>query len=236
MKKCGIVSIICLCLLLFLLVGCTESVESSADVSRLSDFEEFVEIPCIRQGTTYSCGIAALHSLLRWASYDLDVNDEYLMEACGTTPETGTNYEKLMDYMEQTGLLEVTWMDTMTADDIKSSIQDGCVVMIPIQAWASKETDSGEMVWFESSDYEDYWDAGHWVIACGYNDQNALFMDPSTAGTYTQMSWEDLELRWHDSDNYVNDATPFNKVDHCGMIVSKTGTETYDHEVVMPLQ
>ena len=70
---------------LFLTGGCSNS-ESGAEIM-LSDYPHFVEIPLIRQGTTYSCGIASMHSLLRWASYNLDINDEHLMEACGTTKE-----------------------------------------------------------------------------------------------------------------------------------------------------
>ena len=45
----------------------------------------------------------------------------------------------------------------------------------------------------------------------------------------------DLEYRWHDSADYVDDQTPFTGVDHCGMIVYKTGGEEYDPEAVMPL-
>ncbi len=232
---------LCTCAALTLpLAGCTQPADQSPDTSdgvlRLLDFDAFIEVPLIRQGTTYSCGIAAMHSLLRWASYDLDINDEYLMEDCGTTPETGTNYQSMMDYMEATGLLEVSWRENLTAEDLKSSIQQGSVVLLPIQAWDGRETPTGEFEWFEGADYIDHWSAGHWVILCGYNDQRALFMDPSTAGTYTEMTWEDLEYRWHDSADYVDDDTPFTAVDHCGIVVTKTGTEEYDNQVVMPLR
>lgn len=109
---------ICACLLSILMAaglftGCTDQNESAADEGQLtlSDFDKVVRIPLIRQGTTYSCGVAAMHSLLRWASYDLDINDEYLMEDCGTTPENGTSYQSIMDYMNGTGLLDVTWQE-----------------------------------------------------------------------------------------------------------------------------
>lgn len=220
-----------------LLAGCSGQGKVSVDDGQLylSDFDKVVELPLIRQGTTYSCGVAAMHSLLRWASYDLDINDEYLMEACGTTPENGTNYQSIMDYMNDTGLLDASWQDEMTEDDIRAIINDGGVVMLPIQAWEYSEDEEGNIVYFEGKDYVDHWSAGHWAIACGYNDSNVLFMDPSTAGTYATMTWEDLEYRWHDSADYVDENTPFTGVDHCGMIVYKTGGETYDRDAVMPL-
>lgn len=222
--------------IIFLLSGCGERNESNENERLLSDYTEFVEIPLIRQGTTYSCGIAAMHSLLRWASYDLDINDEYLMEACGTTREKGTDYLSIMEYLNDTGLLEASWQENMDFDDIKNIIQNGGVVMMPIQAWDMKESASGELVWFDGEDYKDYWAAGHWVIACGYNDIRVLFMDPSTAGTYADMTWDDLELRWHDSADYVDDDTPFTSVDHCGIVVYKTGEEEYSSDVVKPLR
>lgn len=233
---------ICACLLSILMAaglfaGCTDQNESAADEGQLtlSDFDKVVRIPLIRQGTTYSCGVAAMHSLLRWASYDLDINDEYLMEDCGTTPENGTSYQSIMDYMNGTGLLDVTWQEEMTSDDIKAVTDEGGVVILPIQAWDYHETESGEIEYFDGEDYIDHWSAGHWAIACGCSDSRVLFMDPSTAGTYTQMTWTDLEYRWHDSADYVDDQTPFTGVDHCGMIVYKTGGEEYDPEAVMPL-
>ena len=45
---------------LTLAVRCT----AGASVTRLADFPNFTEVPLIRQGTVYSCGIACLHSLL----------------------------------------------------------------------------------------------------------------------------------------------------------------------------
>ena len=220
-----------------LTAGCGEQDQASGEDGQLmlSDFDEFVRIPLIRQGTTYSCGVAAMHSLLRWASYDLDINDEYLMADCGTTPEYGTNYQSIMDYMSSTGLLDVSQREGMTADDIKSVVQEGGVVILAIQAWDYVENEDGEIEYFEGKDYIDHWSAGHWAIACGYNEERILFMDPSTAGTYTSMTWEDLEYRWHDSADYVDDETPFTKVDHFGIIVYKTGDEVYDPDVVNPL-
>ena len=50
-------------------------------------------------------------------SYDWDVNDQYLMEDCGTSEENGTPPEGIMDYPEYTGLFELSWKEHMTAED-----------------------------------------------------------------------------------------------------------------------
>ncbi len=221
-------------LLTVFLCGCLQKEEDVAQ-AQLSDYPQFVEVPLIRQGTTYSCGIAAMHSLLRWASYDWDINDEYLMEDCGTTRENGTTYQSILAYIQKTGELEVTWQEEMTAEELKKVINNGGVVMMPLQAWEYKETSPDEWVSFDAEDYRDYWASGHWVIACGYNDSGVLFMDPGTAGCYTAMTWADMEIRWHDSPDYIDDNTPFIKYEHCGMVVYKTGTEEYDRQVVQPL-
>ena len=233
MKKSILVYLMIAVAALFLTGGCSNS-ESGAEIM-LSDYPHFVEIPLIRQGTTYSCGIASMHSLLRWASYNLDINDEHLMEACGTTKESGTAYQRLLSYMQETGQLDAEWKEKMTLEEVKNTIDAGGVVMMPIQAWESKNDSAGESTAFETDDYKDYWAAGHWVIACGYNDRSVLFMDPSTAGCYTQMPWGALDMRWHDSPDYEDGSTTFTKYEHCGLVIYKLGSEKYDPKVVKPL-
>lgn len=227
--------------LVFGLCACSASNETAKKTKDTVDvnvgyFAHFNEVPLIRQGTDYTCGIACLHSILRWASVAGDINDERLAEACGTTIADGTSYERILQYMQGTDGLDAHWSEGMTDDDLRSVIDDSGVVMMPIQAWESKEGGSGESVWFDTQDYRDYWSGGHWVVACGYNDDAVLFMDPSTAGCYAQISWEALDVRWHDSGDYVDDVTPFTKMEHAGITVYKQGDESYDHNAVQPLR
>lgn len=232
------ISAVVLCVLLvFALCGCTsEKSDSSSQETTLSDFPEFVEVPLIRQGTPYTCGIACLHSLLRWASYDQDVNDVNLIEACGTTEANGTSYKRILQYLQDTKLFNVSWNENMTADQLKTVINNGGVVMMPIQAWETRQTADGKTEAFSADDYKDWWSGGHWVIACGYNNDEVLFMDPATAGCYTDMSWADLEARWHDSPDYVSADQPFEKYEHCGFIVYRLNPEGYDSSIVEPLR
>lgn len=210
------------------LLGCVPS--GRVREGTLDEYPNYVELPLVRQGTIYSCGIAALHSLLRWASPELDINDQYLMEACGTTSEDGTPVEAIREYLEGTGMFELSWRQGISRDELKSVIDDGGVVLMPIQAWETKVDESGNLVPYDADDYSDYWDAGHWVIACGYNDSEVLFMDPSTAGSYTSMSWGDLDARWHDGNPSASI-----RLERAGLIVFKTGGEEYDRDEVRPL-
>ena len=207
----------------------------SAMAETLSDYPCRTEIPLIRQGTTYTCGIAALHSILRWASYDLDINDETLMEACGTTVENGTAWGHIIEYMLGTHLLDAEWRLNMTCEELRQILDAEGVVMMPIQAWEYKEIASNEWVSFDAEDYRDYWMGGHWVIACGYNENNVLFMDPATAGCYTAMTWDALEIRWHDSPDSGDGAAQFVKYEHAGIVVYKLSDELYDKNSVYPL-
>ena len=221
-------------LLLSLSFMCSSPSATEAAV-KLGDFPVFTEMPLIRQGTVYTCGIACLHSVLRWASYKLDANDEQLMAYCGTSRDNGTPYQKILQYMAGTKKLAAVWKSGITSAELKKILRSGGVVMMPIQAWDYKDTDKGSVP-FETEDYRRHWSGGHWVIACGFSGSSVLFMDPATAGNYAQMSWPALEVRWHDSPDYISDDEHFEKYEHCGIIVRKVGGERYDRNAVMPLK
>ena len=79
---------ICACLLSILMAaglfaGCTDQNESAADEGQLtlSDFDKVVRIPLIRQGTTYSCGVAAMHSLLKMCIRDSCIPALYICQS-----------------------------------------------------------------------------------------------------------------------------------------------------------
>lgn len=201
----------------------------------LSDFPHFVRIPLIRQGTSYTCGVAAMHSILRWHSYDGDINDERLCEACGTTAENGTAYQRIVEYLAGVDGLDASWHENMSAGDLMAVIDAGGVAMLPIQAWEYRPTASGAQALFDTEDYRDHWQGGHWVVACGYNARDVLFMDPSTAGCYARMPWDALNVRWHDSPDCTDGSAPFTRYEHCGIVVYKTNAEQYDGDIVQPL-
>ena len=124
----------------------------------------------------------------------------------------------------------------MTIDQLKSVIDKGGCVMMPLQAWEFKENAAGETVSFTAEEYANYWTGGHWVIACGYNDTSVLFMDPSTGGCYTQLSMDALDVQWHDSPDFAAADQAFTKLEHCGIAVYCPGGATYDDNVVQPLR
>jgi len=234
MKRITCAIMILIVLSLLCAVSCVCADEKA--LSSLQDYPHFVEIPLIRQGTTYACGIACLHSIFLWLSPEMDINDALLSEACGTTEDNGTSYIRILQYMQETGGPEATWHEGITIDALKDVVDNGGVVMMPIQAWEYKETASDVYALFDTEDYIDYWAGGHWVIACGYNDNGTLFMDPSTGGCYASLSWDALDVRWHDSPDYSEGAGDFTRFVHCGIVVYQTGAEPYNHNVVRPLE
>ena len=58
-----------------------------------------------------------------------------------------------------------------------------------MQAWRDRD-----------AQWKDIWDAGHYVVMVGYDDERLFFMDPSTMtpGAYAYVERKEFDERWHD--------------------------------------
>ena len=89
----------------------------------------FLEVPLYRQASSYTCGVACTLSILRYAGYDFDLREDRLAATLGSTPEDGTNYHSIVDYLnsvyyeeEDNLMFEAEAKMEMTIDDLMACL------------------------------------------------------------------------------------------------------------------
>ena len=174
---------------------------------------KLIRLPLYRQSHNFTCGVSCVSSVLRYAGYDFDTREDRLFLELGSTPENGTNYMKIVEYLESVRLdsspdkpvfsTKVISLDydnsNQEANDndgllreIRTALDDNHPIICAIQAWKDDAD-------YSSRTEED----GHYVVLIGYSKGNDgylyYFMDPSTSGSYTYLTEDEFILRWHDS-------------------------------------
>jgi len=149
-------------------------------------------VPVVKQTTDFSCGAAATLSLLRYWRRDryASVGEVALHQALQTTEERGTEPEPIVRYLrEAAGLDAVYRHGDVTLEQLERGVDARQPPIVDLQAW--NET---------ARPYREVWDAGHYVVMIGYDDEHLFFMDPSvlTPGDYAFLPRAELEERWHD--------------------------------------
>ena len=173
---------------------------------------KLIRLPLYRQSHNFTCGVSCVSSVMRYAGYDFDTREDRLFLELGSTPENGTNYMKIVEYLESVRLdsspdkpvfstkvisLDYDNQDSENNDsllrEIRTALDENHPIICAIQAWKDDAD-------YSSRTEED----GHYVVLIGYskdNDNNYLyyFMDPSSSGSYTYLSEKEFILRWHDN-------------------------------------
>ena len=144
-----------------------------------------IRVPLVRQPDGYTCGVAALQSVLHYFGHR--VRFDTLTVALGATPEQGTNYRRMVAYAQDCGI-ETTVYIKMDLPALRAQIDAGVPVIVALQAWGDDAHTA----------YADAWDDGHYVVVVGYTDEHFYFMDPSTLGNYTFLPVNEFLQRWHD--------------------------------------
>ncbi|MCQ2547341.1 MAG: C39 family peptidase [Clostridia bacterium] len=170
-----------------------------------------LRLPLVRQATNYTCGVACVQSILRYAGYDFDIREDELAKILKANREDGTGYHNIVEYLnsvrysaeEKDGagiapggvqVFRTEARENISLEQLTAFIDEGKPVIICLQAWGT----NGGGGWMD--DYSDEWGEGHYVIAIGYNSDNMIFMDPSTMGAYTYIPKDEFMTRWHDED------------------------------------
>lgn len=179
--------------------------------------DSFIHVPLCFQETEYTCGVACLQSIL--GCYGINYRQDALAEQLHSKPIWGTDFRDILFFLYQLGF-QVSFEDNMSIDSLKKYIHNGIAPMLMLQAWAE-----------DGIEYEYNWRDAHYVIACGYENDNIIIMDPYTLGNFTYISTLDLLKRWHVSDKlgmrYYNS----------GLIIKNENIPfKYDPDVVKPLQ
>lgn len=172
-------------------------------------------VPLYRQSHNFTCGVACVASVLRYAGYDFDTREDRLLWELGATPENGTSYLKITEYLNAVrmdGSPDTPVFSTDIVCTEYTSDEDGLASASRLLSQFRAELDEGMPVicviqaWRDDGDYTaGTEDDGHYVVLIGYSKDTEndayiyYFMDPSTSGSYTYLTEEEFILRWHDN-------------------------------------
>jgi ABC-type bacteriocin/lantibiotic exporter with double-glycine peptidase domain len=196
------------------ITGCSQPTQEA--VSLQSPMDSFILVPLCRQATNYTCGVAALQSILYY--YGDEVRQDILAEELKSDPDIGTNYHYIIAAAQTRGI-QVEARQDLAIEELKAALQTKKPVMVAIQAWAD-----------DTNGYAGDWDDGHWAVAVGYDSTRIYLMDPSTLGNFTYISIPEFLDRWHDidSDNVT-------RLNHFALIFSAAEKPSYNPNTVLPL-
>ncbi|MFZ7102836.1 MAG: C39 family peptidase [Peptococcaceae bacterium] len=143
----------------------------------------FIKVPLTHQATNYTCGAAALQSVLYY--YGVQMREKKVADSLDSNPAVGTEYQNIADLAAKLGF-RVEIKLAMSEEALQEYISREIPVIILIQAWAAKQVN-----------YQNHWGDEHYVVAVGFDEGNYYFMDPYTLGHYTYFPRSELLKRWH---------------------------------------
>lgn len=185
---------------------------------KLASLPPLLRLPMIRQATDYTCGVAALQSVLAFFGDDFDERE--LMSALGPDPEFGTDYRRIASLAQSLGY-EVQARTGMGLVDLEALLHGGRPVIVALQAWIEVPA---------QTDWPATWDSGHYAVAIGYDERHVYFMDPAVSGNYVFIPRAEFLLRWHDLDGRAQE-----KVEGLGIALKK-GEPKFVHDDVLLME
>ncbi len=147
---------------------------------------KLLRVPMIRQQTEFSCGAAALQSVLQYWGRPVD-DERLLYDRLGTKPEGGTRPKSIATVARELGL-DAAARQLLTHDDLYWAAKRGETVILSLQRWGANLPDDEECT------------DGHFVVLMGImgdDDEEVFVMDPYV-GAVAWMPASDLLDRWHD--------------------------------------
>jgi len=165
--------------------------------------ENAIKVPLlpIHQKYRYTCGVAALQSILVY--YNLyPYKQEDLINKLMADTEVGTEPVNIVKYAKKMKL-KVKEYHEMTSQQLRGQLNKQHPVICLIQAWGSPEN------YISGSD-------GHYIVAVGYDEENFYFVDPILEGVFGYLPAEEFERRW-----YFNDENQ--KLKQYGIAIWQTG-------------
>jgi predicted double-glycine peptidase len=156
---------------------------------------EFLQIPIVTQAADYSCGAAALLSILLYWKIE-NVYEMDLHEQLKISKKKGVDPTKIVEVVKEEYELLSFYKENLTIDDLKQSIVDGYSVILAIQAWPDGKD--------KNKKWSDMWNSGHYVVLVGIDANYIYVMDPSVSGAYAFIPIPEFLERWHDYEEYKN--------------------------------
>ena len=151
-----------------------------------------LNLPDVRQSTTYTCGVSALQAVLFY--YGIEYREGPLAEFAGSNEDAGTSPEGVTAAVEQVNIEDGTQLtaeiiQNATISDVTSLIDEEIPVIVDIQAWRDEDN---------TAEWQNDWIDGHYVVAIGYDDENLYFEDPSLMNSIGSIPHSEFLDRWHD--------------------------------------
>ena len=128
-----------------------------------------------------------MSALLYFGVYDDP--ESTLDAALGVTPEAGTRVDSIVAVARRYGL-QADARVGLTLEDLESGVSRGEVVIVALQAWATRVV----------SDWRTDWEDGHYVVVVGLSRDRVYVMDPSVRTGYGYLTRDQFLQRWHDYD------------------------------------
>jgi len=179
----------------------------------------FIRVPIVRQGTSWTCGVAATASVLNfWTG--IDYQEDHLAKELHATDRDGTSYGNITHFAQTLGY-KVEDRRNMTLGDLFAIIDKGTPPLMLIQAWPDEYP----------VDWKNDWDDGHWVVGVGYDSNNVYLMDPDTMGCFTFIALPEFQDRWHDEDTEGGE-----RLVHFALVLSLDQPPIYNADAFLPLQ
>ena len=150
-----------------------------------------MRVPVVTQRADFSCGAAVTLALLRYwrpETYGA-VEERALYAPLETSDARGTEPEPMVEFLRRSGLEAAYRFGDVTVTDLERAVDAREPPIVDLQAWTDHE-----------APYRETWDAGHYVVMVGYDDERLFFADPSTTTPhgYAFLARAELEERWHD--------------------------------------
>lgn len=145
------------------------------------------DMPLVRQSTEFSCGAAALLSVLEYYGID-EYNESEVMKEIGTTTE-GSEIENMAALAERHGLKTEVLTD-VTLPFLKRHVDRGQGVIVDAQAWPDDSV--------PHTPYPENWNDGHYLVVIGLDSEKVYFMDPSLLGGRGFIPVPEFLDRWHE--------------------------------------
>lgn len=151
----------------------------------ISATSTLMRLPKTPQQNQYYCGPASLQSIL--AYYGTEMLQQSIGREVKTTAVSGTPVSSMVAFLQAKGF-KAEIRRGMTHFELRQKLDARHPLILMIQAWSGKA----------ETDWANTWDCGHYVVAIGYDDRRIFVMDPYIVSSYGWLTWDDLDLRWHD--------------------------------------
>lgn len=140
-----------------------------------------------RQTTEYSCGACALQTVLSY--WGKDVDERELMKLMGTTEEEGTYPEKMVHAARTLGF-DTELKQNLTLEEVRKFTDEGNPMIALAQVWRTQAQAAVKSA-------EDEWDAGHYIVVLGVDEENVYFQDPYVRMCKAFVPRKLFEAHWH---------------------------------------